>query len=110
LIPDHAAEGQRWARSHGGVPINHLTVIRQSIAQSRPDVVREVYRVLSESRAAAAAVPTGVDDPLRFGIGATRQSLEHMVDYAFHQGLISRRPTVDELFADARRILGAAAE
>ena len=54
LIPDHAAEGQRWARTHGGVPINHLTVIRQSIAQSRPDVVREVYRVLKESRAAAA--------------------------------------------------------
>ena len=37
LIPDHAAEGQRWARTHGGVPINHLTVIRQSIAQSRPE-------------------------------------------------------------------------
>ena len=109
LIPDHASEGQRWARTHGGVPINHLTVIRQSIAQSRPDVVREVYRVLRESRA-AAAVPAGVDDPLRFGVGATRKSLEQMVDYAFQQGLISRRPTADELFADAIRILGASAE
>lgn len=109
LIPDHAAEGQRWARAHGGVPINHLTVMRQSIAQSRPDVVREVYRVLKESRA-SAAVPAGVDDPLRFGVGATRQSLEQMVGYAFQQGLISRRPTADELFADAVRILGASAE
>ena len=109
LIPDHAAEGQRWARAHGGVPINHLTVIRQSIAESRPDVVREVYRVLAESRA-AASLPAGVDDPLRFGVGATRQSLEQMVKYAFQQGLISRRPTADELFADALRILGASAE
>ena len=106
LIPDHAAEGQRWARAHGGVPINHMAVIRQSIAESRPDVVREVYRVLKESRA-AAALPTGADDPLRFGVAATRQSLEQMVAYAFQQGLIPRRPTADELFADAARILGA---
>ena len=109
LIPDHAEEGRRWARTHGGVPINHLAVIRQSIAQSRPDVVREVYRMLSESRA-AATLPTGVDDPLRFGVSANRGSLELMVTYAFQQGLISRSPTADELFADAVRILGAAAE
>jgi len=108
LIPNHAAEGERWARAHGGVPINHMAVIRQSIAQSRPDVVREVYRVLGESRA-AAALPSGADDPVRFGVAATRQSLEQMIAYAFEQGLISRRPTADELFAEAVRILGAAA-
>ena len=109
LIPDHAVAGRAWARAHGGVPINHVAVIRQSIAESRPAVVREVYRVLEESRA-AAALPTGLDDPLRFGVGATRQSLEQMVAYAFQQGLISRRPTADELFADATAILGEAAE
>ncbi len=109
LIADHAAEGQRWARAHGGVPINHLAVIRRSIAQSRPDLVREVYRLLRESRA-AAALPAGADDPLRFGVGANRQSLEQMAAYAFQQGLISRPPTADELFAEAARILGAAAE
>jgi 4,5-dihydroxyphthalate decarboxylase len=108
LIPDHAADGQRWARAHGGVPINHMAVIRQSIAQSQPEVVREVYRVLSESRA-AASLPTGLDDPVRFGVSATRQSLEQMVAYAFQQRLISRCPTADELFADAVHILGAAA-
>ena len=109
MIPDHAAEGQRWARAHGGVPINHMAVIRQSIAQSRPDVVREVYRVLRDSRA-AAALPTGVDDPLRVGVAANRRSLEQMVAYAFQQGLISRCPTADELFADVVGILGAAAD
>jgi 4,5-dihydroxyphthalate decarboxylase len=109
LIPDHAAGGQRWARTHGGVPINHMAVIRQSIAQSRPDVVREVYRVLRESRA-AATLPAGLDDPLRFGVAATRSSLEQMVAYACQQALITRRPTVDELFADAVRILGADAD
>ena len=109
LIPDHDAEGQRWARAHGGVAINHMAVIRRSIAQSRPDVVREVYRLLKESRA-AAVLPTGVDDPLRFGINATRRSLEQMVAYSFQQRLISRCFTADELFADAVGILGADAE
>ena len=109
LIPDHAAEGQRWARAHGGVPINHMAVIRQSIVESHPDVVREVYRLLKESRA-AAELPTGPDDPLRIGIGANRRSLEQMVTYAFQQGLISRAPGADELFAAAVLILGAAAE
>ncbi len=109
LIPDHETAGRAWARAHGGVPINHMAVIRQSIAQSRPDVVREVYRVLKDSRA-AAALPTGLDDPLRFGFAANRRSLEQMVGYACQQGLISRRFTADELFADAGRILGAAGE
>jgi len=108
LFPDHAAEAQRWARAHGGVPINHLAVIRREIAESRPDVVREVYRLLQESRA-AAAVPTGADDPLRFGVNATRRSLEQIITYSLQQHLISRRFTADELFADAVRIVGAAA-
>ena len=109
LIPDPEGEGRRWARAHGGVPINHVAIIRQSIAESRPDVVREVYRLLKESRA-AAALPTGTDDPARFGTRANRQSLEQIVSYAYQQGLISRRFTAEELFADAVRVLGAAAE
>jgi 4,5-dihydroxyphthalate decarboxylase len=109
LIPDHEAKGRTWARAHGGVPINHLAVMRESIVQSRPDVVREVYRVLKESRA-AAALPTGADDPLRFGIEAIRGSLDQIATRAFRQRLIPRRPSVDELFADAARVLGAVAE
>jgi len=108
LFPDHAAEAQRWAEAHGGVPINHLAVIRREIAESRPDVVREVYRLLKESRA-AAALPTGADDPLRFGVSATRRSLEQIITYSHQQQLLSRRPSVDEVFADAIRILGTAA-
>jgi 4,5-dihydroxyphthalate decarboxylase len=109
LIPDHEAAGRAWARAHGGVPINHLAVMRESIVQSRPDVVREVYRLLQDSRA-AAALPSGADDPLRFGIEAIRGSLDEIATHAFRQGLIPRRPSVDELCADAARVLGAVAE
>ena len=106
LIPDHQAAGRAWARAHGGVPINHLAVMREEIVKARPDVVREVYRVLKASRDAAKDIPTGPDDPLRFGISAVRASLEQIVDYALRQKLIPRAFTVDDLFADARRILG----
>ena len=109
LIPNHEEAGRAWARKHGGVPINHLAVMRESIVRERPDVVREVYRVLEESRA-AAALPTGADDPLRFGISAIRQSLEQINAYAVEQKLIPRAFSADELFEEAGRILGAAGQ
>lgn len=108
LIPNHEEAGRAWARAHGGVPINHLAVLKENIVRSRPDVVREVYRVLKESRA-AASLPTGADDPLRFGIGGIRQSLEQINAYAVEQKLIPRAFSADELFEDAHRILGPAA-
>ena len=108
LIPDHETRGKQWAAKHGGVPINHLAVMRESIVKERPDAVREVYRVLKESRGLAQDIPTGAEDPLRFGIGAVSQSLDQIIAYALDQGLIPRKLSAAELFADAARILGAA--
>ncbi|MSP93943.1 MAG: hypothetical protein EXR00_01630 [Alphaproteobacteria bacterium] len=108
LIPDHEAQGKKWASRHGGVPINHLAILREDIVKARPDVVREVYRVLKESPAAAKELATGAEDPLRFGIGAVSQSLDQIIAYALDQGLIPRKLSAEELFADAARILGAA--
>jgi 4,5-dihydroxyphthalate decarboxylase len=105
-IPDHEEAGRAWAKRHGGVPVNHLGVIRASIAKERPDVVREVYRVLKESRAAATGIPTGAEDPLRFGIKRVSQSLAQLSTYALQQKLIPRAYTAEELFEDAVRILG----
>jgi len=98
LIPDAEAVARTWAQAHGGVPINHLMVVRDSIATSRPDIVQEIYRVLRESRRAAAPPPGGPLDPWRFGIEANRRSLEIIVDYSFRQKLIPRKFSVDELF------------
>src|SRR4029077_13306378 len=100
---DHEAAGRAWARKHGGVPINHLAVMRDSIVKARPDVVREVYRVLKESRA-AAALPAGADAPLPFVIKPIRHSLEQLNTYAVQQKLIPRAVSADELFAEAARI------
>jgi 4,5-dihydroxyphthalate decarboxylase len=107
LIPDADVANSKWSQRHGGVPINHMLVIREQLAQSRPDVVREVYRVFREAKEASFA-ETGVPqlDPLRFGVEANRRSLEIIVDFAVKQGLLPRRFTVDELFSDTMRTLG----
>jgi 4,5-dihydroxyphthalate decarboxylase len=107
LIPDADAVARKWAETHGGVPITHMMVVRDSISKSRPDVVKEVYRMLYESRKAARppAADNGLLDPLRFGVEANRKSLEIIIDYSFRQKLIPQKFTVDELFDDVTRAL-----
>jgi 4,5-dihydroxyphthalate decarboxylase len=106
LIPDADAVARKWAEAHGGVPINHLMVIRETMAKSRPDLVKEIYRMLRESRRAAPPPEGGLLDPWRFGVEANRRSLETIIDYSYRQKLIPRRFTVDELFDDGMRALG----
>jgi 4,5-dihydroxyphthalate decarboxylase len=101
LIPNAAAVAALWAGEHGGVPINHMMVIKESVTQSRPEVVREVYRMLKESAAAGRSESPGV----RFGLEAVRDSLEVIIRYSERQGLIPRRFSVNELFNDVTRSL-----
>jgi 4,5-dihydroxyphthalate decarboxylase len=111
LIPDHAEAGAAWAKRHGGVPINHLMVIRESIAEEQPEVVKAVYRLLKESRAAASAIyESGEANPLRYGVSNIRQSFDTIVDYALEQKLLTERVSADDVFAKALAIVGAAAE
>lgn len=98
LIPDADAVARRWAETHGGVPINHMMVVRAAIAKSRPDIVQEIYRLLQESRRAAPPPAGGLLDPWRFGVEENRRSLEIVIDYSYRQKLIPRKFTVDELF------------
>ena len=106
LVPDAEAANKRWAETHGGVPVNHMLVIRDSIAKSHPDVVAEVFRLFREARGLDAA-SKGALDPYRFGLEANRRSLELIIDYAHRQQLIPRKFAVDELFDDTTRRLGA---
>ena len=106
LIPDAETANRGWAERNGGVPINHMLVIREELAQKRPDVVREVFHLFHEAKKAAFA-ETGVPglDPLRFGIEANRSSLEIIIDFAVKQGLLPRPVAVDDLFSDLMRSL-----
>lgn len=105
LIPNPEAAARAWCRRHNAVPVNHLVVVKRSLSQSHPEVVREVYRLLREAR--WTGVPAAEDgiDLLPFGVQALRPSLALAVDYAFEQGLMARRLEVDELFDETTRAL-----
>ena len=106
LVPDAEAANKKWAERNGGVPINHMFVVRESIAKSRPEVVEEIFRMLREARQADTA-SKGALDPYRFGVEANRKALEKVIEYSFKQQMIPRKFTVDELFDDVTRKLGA---
>jgi 4,5-dihydroxyphthalate decarboxylase len=106
VIPDPVAAGRRWTEKYGGAtPINHMFVVRKELSERRPDVVREVYRMLSESKAAAAPPKDGVDRT-KFGLAANRRALELAIQYSVEQKLIDRRIGVDALFDATTRALG----
>jgi 4,5-dihydroxyphthalate decarboxylase len=105
LVPDAEAANKQWAETHGGVPINHMVIVRDKIARERPEVVEEIFRVFKAARDFDTASPKGKLDPYRFGVDANREALERVIDYSFRQQMITRKPTVDELFDDVTRKL-----
>jgi 4,5-dihydroxyphthalate decarboxylase len=104
LIPDSETAAKAWADKHG-YPVNHLVVIRNDVSRTRPDVVREVFRLLKDSRDLAVRAGHKNAAELQFGIEPIRRSLETIVELAVAQKLIPRRYTVDELFDETTRAL-----
>jgi 4,5-dihydroxyphthalate decarboxylase len=102
LIPDAEAAASAWAEKHGA-PINHMAVIRTEISGTRPDIVRDVFRMLKESRDVAARDGDERSAQLQFGIEANRIALESIIDIALRQKLIPRKWRVEELFDDVTR-------
>ena len=100
LFPDVAAEENYWFAKYGVLPINHMVVVSQDLADHHPDEVREVFRLLRESAARTPAVP-------QFSADEMRRSLEMIIRYAAQQRLIPRAFAVDELFDDLTRTLGS---
>jgi 4,5-dihydroxyphthalate decarboxylase len=101
LFPDPAAEAAKWYARRGVVPVNHLVVVTEKLARSRPDVVAGVYDLLKRNKDQAA--PAVSPDFIPFGVEANRKPLELIVDYAFQQALIPRRYAVEELFDETTR-------
>jgi 4,5-dihydroxyphthalate decarboxylase len=105
IIEDPEAETRRWRAKHGVVPLNHMVCVTESLSRSRPDLVREVYRMLKESKQAAGLPKPGAIDFHPFGVEACRPALEMIISYAVQQKLIPQPFEVDDLFDDTTRAL-----
>jgi 4,5-dihydroxyphthalate decarboxylase len=106
LIADPDAEAMRWRAKHNVVPLNHMVVVTEELSRSQPDLVREVYRMLKQAKAAAGPPKAGAIDFHPFGVEACRPALKMIINYALQQKLIPRPFEVDELFDDTTRSLG----
>jgi 4,5-dihydroxyphthalate decarboxylase len=98
VIPDADAAAERWYVQHKVVPINHMVVATENVSKSNPEAVREVFRLLAESKRAAGLPKPGRIDFLPFGLGACLPALRTMITYASQQRLIPRPLDVEELF------------
>jgi 4,5-dihydroxyphthalate decarboxylase len=98
LIPNANAAAQEWYQREGIIPINHMFAVHQDISKQRPDVVRELFRMIVESRALAPPAVTAALPPL--GLEANRKGLQMAIDWSYEQKIIPRRLKVDELFDD----------
>lgn len=103
VIPEPDAAARAWQAKHRAIQINHMVVVKESLSRDNPQAVREVYRLLCESKRAAGLPVPGQTDPIPLGVSANRRNLDIATEYCYRQGLISRRFTVDELFDDLTR-------
>jgi 4,5-dihydroxyphthalate decarboxylase len=118
LFPDPLAEGVRYYRKTGILPINHGMVIRREIAEKHPWAVLNLLKAFERANeiaerervehaayhVAAGLLPaeaaSALRQPLvRHGVKANRKVLETAAQYSQEQGLTPRRVRLDEMFA-----------
>lgn len=98
VLPDPHAAARAWGARHRMVPINHMVAVKADLIRERPEIVRELYGILQQSKAMAAPASASGLDLTPFGIDENRRALEALLRYSHDQSLIPRLYAVDELF------------
>jgi 4,5-dihydroxyphthalate decarboxylase len=96
VVADPDTEAQRWYTKHHLVPVNHMVVVTEDLARTKPEVVAELYRLLEAGKKAAGK--PGPIDTAPFGKEANRPCLELLTKYASQQKLVPHPIAVDELW------------
>src|SRR5437763_1475673 len=115
LFADPLAEGVRYYRKTGLLPINHGMVVKRALAERHPWIVLNVLKAFERANEIAERdrleqaqyhIATGrlaaeaLRPPLvRHGVKANRLVLESAAQYSQEQGLTPRRVRLEELFA-----------
>jgi 4,5-dihydroxyphthalate decarboxylase len=93
VTPDPDAAHRQWQDAHRALTLNHVIVVRESLARDER-LMGEVFRLFRDSRAAADGL-----DPLTVPIGfeANRRNLEVAIDVARAQNLLANSLTAGDL-------------
>lgn len=119
LFPDPVATEKQYFHKHGVIPIMHLLALKEQHLANGLGLAKRIERILRKQKKAfyekldlvssAGVLPwfanyvedtAGVigQDPWPHGIEANSKGLNKFLDYSLEQGLISRRPPLQELF------------
>ncbi len=120
LFPDTRAAEQAYYKKTKLFPIMHLIGIRRSLCEKYPWLATSVYKAFCEAKALAMIDLRDVnallvtlpwleaetnetaaimgEDFWRYGVDENRPEIEALTQYAFEQGLIERKPALEELF------------
>jgi 4,5-dihydroxyphthalate decarboxylase len=120
LFPDYKEVELAYFRRTGIFPIMHVTTIKQEIVDKYPWVPTNLVKAFEQAKNIAyrrianprmvpiAWVRTALEeqeavlgpDPWAYGLTpANRKNLETVLRYTFQQGMITRLPSLDSLFA-----------
>ena len=121
LFPDRMAEGARFYKQHGFLPVNHAYIVRGDIYKKYPWVAFNLYTGFVKAKALAREqllerIPSALffapeyaamtqemigDDPFPYGIKANKAMLDTIVAFSHEQGLTPKKMIVEELFAQS---------
>jgi 4,5-dihydroxyphthalate decarboxylase len=119
LFTDRMAEGSRFFKKWGFLPVNHAYTIRGDIYKKYPWVAFNLYTGFVKAKEHFNAklvdsIPSALffgreylamtqgmfgNDPYPYGVKANRKMLETLIDFSHEQGLTSKKMKVEELFA-----------
>jgi 4,5-dihydroxyphthalate decarboxylase len=119
VFPDMIAEGERYYKKHGYIPANNVYVIRGELYRQHPWLAFNLYDAFEKSKVWAydhlsENIPLNLifgpqylaktreifgPDPFPYGIRKNVTMLNTFLDYALEQGLLSRRPKLEDSFA-----------
>jgi 4,5-dihydroxyphthalate decarboxylase len=107
VVENPDAAGAAWGAKYGCGHINHMFAVHKDLPKERPDVVKQIFDALKESKAKAGLPKAGEIDQLPMGLEACRKSLELVTRYAYEQKIVKKLYKVEELFDDVTIKLGA---
>ena len=123
LFPQWREDEARYFADTGIFPIMHVVTVRRSLIERYPELAPALYRAFCVAKAQAIRdleieqapktmlpwAPAHLAETRRvlgdnfwpYGIAANRATLEAQIGWAFEQGLVNRRVSLDEFFVDA---------
>lgn len=91
LFPDADSQDRRLYERTGIYPLHALICVKREVLQRYPGAARSLAAAFESARRQAGVA-------LPYGIEANEVTLRALIDFTHEQGLISRRPSLAELF------------